>query len=37
MGQIVRVYTGSDGESHFEHLTPESVSRTSPTTWGPAT
>ena len=23
MGQIVRVYTGSDGESHFENLTPD--------------
>ena len=23
MGQIVRVYTGSDGESHFETLTPD--------------
>ena len=23
MGQIVRVYSGSDGESHFENLTPD--------------
>jgi hypothetical protein len=25
--QIVRVYTGADGESHFEDLTPEQLAR----------
>ena len=31
--QIVRVYTGTDGESHFEDLTPEQLAQMS-TAWG---
>ena len=26
MGKIVRVYSGSDGESHFEEMTPDQLS-----------
>ena len=36
MGQIIRVYTGSDNESHFEELTPDQFADIA-TTSAPAT